>query len=85
MKKINVWLSGLSFRTGTIVLLSCLPFYAMSGIQFLLPISIEAKGILWIILFGMAKTAQYAGLAILGVDGYRRLKLQFASWRKKQE
>lgn len=40
----------------------------------LLPISASAKGVLWFILFGMAKTTQYGGLAILGVEGWRRVK-----------
>ena len=40
----------------------------------LLPISVSAKGILWTILFGLAKTCQYGGLTILGVEGYKRLK-----------
>ena len=45
-----------------------------------LPISATAKSILWFILFGLAKTTQYSGLAILGVEGWRRVK----SWFKKQ-
>ena len=40
----------------------------------LLPISVSAKGILCTILFGLAKTCQYGGLTILGVEGYKRLK-----------
>lgn len=47
----------------------------------LLPISTTAKGILWTILFGLAKTCQYGGLTILGVEGYNRLKSRF---RKKR-
>ena len=39
-----------------------------------LPISAEAKGILWVILFGLAKTFQYGGLSIIGVEGVKRLK-----------
>ena len=30
----------------------------------LLPISVAAKGILWTVLFGLAKTCQYGGLTI---------------------
>jgi hypothetical protein len=37
-------------------------------------LSLEAKGILWIILFGLAKTFQYGGITILGVEGYKRVK-----------
>ena len=39
-----------------------------------LPISAEAKGVLWVVLFGLAKTFQYSGLSILGVEGVKRLK-----------
>jgi phosphoglycolate phosphatase len=44
-----------------------------------LPISAAAKSALWIVLFGLAKTAQYCGLAILGVEGWRRVKRWFKS------
>ena len=40
----------------------------------LLPISAAAKGVLWTVLFGLAKTCQYGGITILGVDGYNRVK-----------
>lgn len=43
----------------------------------LLPISTSAKGVLWFILFGLAKTFQYGGLTILGVEGVKRLKKIF--------
>ena len=72
--KIKLLLSRLSFRTGVIVLASCVIFYVLSFAQMLLPISASAKGVLWFILFGMAKTTQYGGLAILGVEGWRRVK-----------
>ena len=72
--KLKSWLQSLSFRTGVIVLLCCIPFYILSFAQMLLPISVSAKGILWTILFGLAKTCPYGGLTILGVEGYKRLK-----------
>lgn len=75
LEKIKQWLSKLSFRTGVIVLLCCIPCYIFSFAQMLLPISVSAKGVLWFILFGMAKTFQYGGLTILGVEGVRRLKM----------
>ena len=78
--KIKTWLQSLSFRTGVIVLLCCIPFYILSFAQMLLPISAAAKGVLWTILFGLAKTCQYGGLTILGVEGYNRLK----SWLKRK-
>ena len=81
--KIKTWLAGLSFRTGVIVLLSCIPFYILSFAQIALPISVEAKGVLWFILFGMAKTCQYGGLTILGVEGVRRLKAYFKKDKEK--
>ena len=74
LKKIKLWLQSLSFRTGVIVLLCCIPFYILSFAQMLLPISAAAKGVLWTVLFGMAKTCQYGGITILGVDGYNRVK-----------
>ena len=81
-KKIKEWLQSLSFRTGGIVLMCCIPFYILSFAQMLLPISTTAKGVLWAVLFGLAKTCQYGGLTILGVEGYKRLRDKF---RKKQE
>ncbi|MBR1594701.1 MAG: hypothetical protein IJ684_01645 [Bacteroidales bacterium] len=80
-EKLKGWLRSLSFRTGVTVLLCCIPFYILSFAQMLLPISTTAKGILWTILFGLAKTCQYGGLTILGVEGYNRLKSRF---RKKR-
>ena len=74
MKNIVAWLKGLSFRTGVVVLLCCIPFYILSFAQAFLPISVATKGILWVVFFGLAKTFQYGGLTILGVDGYNRVK-----------
>ena len=79
--KIKEWLQSLSFRTGIIVLMCCIPFYILSFAQMLLPISATAKGVLWAVLFGLAKTCQYGGITILGVEGMRRLK---AWWRRKK-
>lgn len=84
MKKFFLKIKGriqkLSFRTGIIVLSICVPFYIMSFAQMLFPISTQTKGVLWIILFGLAKTFQYAGITILGVEGMKRLK---AFWKRK--
>lgn len=71
------WLESLSFRTGVIVLSLCIPCYILSFAQFALPLSTSAKGVLWVVLFGMAKTFQYSGLLILGTEGYKRLKRKF--------
>ena len=35
--KVKSWLQSLSFRTGVIVLLCCIPFYILSFAQMLLP------------------------------------------------
>ncbi len=67
-------LSKLSFRTGVIVLSMCIPFYILSFAQMLLPLSVEMKGMLWVIFFGLAKAFQYGGLTILGVEGWKRLR-----------
>ncbi|MCQ2243303.1 MAG: hypothetical protein MJZ32_03485 [Bacteroidaceae bacterium] len=77
--EIKQWLSKLSFRTGVIVLLCCIPCYILSFAQMLLPLSTSAKGVLWFILFGLAKTFQYGGITILGVEGMKRLKQK---WNK---
>ncbi|MBP3213804.1 MAG: hypothetical protein J6M19_03080 [Bacteroidaceae bacterium] len=78
--RVKKWLQSLSFRTGVIVLLCCILFYILSFAQMLLPISVEAKSVWWTVLFGMAKTCQYGGLTILGVEGYQRVK----NWVKRK-
>ena len=75
--KIKEWLQSLSLRTGVIVLMCCIPFYILSFAQMLLPISSTTKGVLWAVFFGLAKTCQYGGLTILGVEGYKRLRNKF--------
>lgn len=72
-------LKRLSFRTGVIILALCVPCYILSFAQMLLPISAATKGVLWFVLFGLAKTTQYTGLAIIGVEGWRKVK----AWFKK--
>lgn len=72
-------LKTLSFRTGVIVLLLCVPFYIISfaqmGLDFLSP---SAKTVLWVVFFGLAKTFQYSGITILGVEGVKRVKQKFS-------
>ena len=79
--QVKRWLQSLSFRTGVIVLACCVPFYILSFAQMLLPISATAKGVLWTVLFGLAKTCQYGGLTILGAEGYKRVK----SWLRRRD
>lgn len=84
--RIRNWLQGLSFRTGVIVLAMCIPFYILSFAQMAVPseyLSAGAKGVLWFVLFGLAKTCQYGGLTILGVEGYRRVKGWFLKNKNK--
>ena len=80
-ERIKALLARLSFRTGVIILALCIPFYILSFAQALLPISNTAKGVLWFILFGMAKNTQYTGLTIIGVEGWKRLK----EWIKRDK
>lgn len=48
--------------------------YLSSFAQMLLPISAAAKGTLWVIFFGLAKTAQYSALLILGKAGIESIR-----------
>ena len=75
-------LQKLSFRTGVIVLLMCIPFYILSFVQVFFPVSTTTKGVLFTVFFGLAKSFQYGGIAILGKEGYKRVKGYFK--RKKQ-
>lgn len=84
LDKIKTFLQRLSFRTGVIVLASCVVFYILSFAQMALPISPALKGVLWFVLFGMAKTTQYAGLAIVGIEGWKRIKGVFHRSREAQ-
>lgn len=79
---IKGYLQKLSFRTGVIVLLMCIPFYLLSFVQVFFPVSTATKGILFTVFFGLAKSFQYGGIAILGKEGYKQVKGYF--WRKKQ-
>lgn len=86
LTKIKTWLSSLSFKTGVIVLLMCIPFYILSFAQFSFSfLSVSTKSVLWAILFGLAKTFQYSGLTILGVDGVKRLKQKFKKKTSDEE
>lgn len=77
LERIKLFLSGLSFRTGVIVLSSCVFFYILSFASLALPVSGTLRGVLWATFFGLAKSAQYGGLMILGVEGVKRLREKF--------
>lgn len=71
-----------AFKIGLILLGFCILFYILSFAQMLLPISVTAKGVLWFILFGMAKTFQYTAIVIMGADGMLKLKKM---WRERKQ
>ncbi|MBQ3605864.1 MAG: hypothetical protein II990_06390 [Muribaculaceae bacterium] len=81
MNKFKQWLSRLSFRTGIILIIACVICYILSFAQILLPISVTAKGVLWAVFFGLAKTFQYSALLVLGAEGVKRVK----SWWKNKK
>ncbi|MDE6050662.1 MAG: hypothetical protein K2G08_03170 [Paramuribaculum sp.] len=81
LQNIKGWLGRLSFRTGVVVLAMCVPLYVVSFAQMALPLSASTKGVLWVVFFGLAKTAQYGGLTILGAEGIKRLK---AWWQRRK-
>ena len=83
-ERIQKFLSRFSFRPGVIILALCVPCYIISFAQMALPISNATKGVLWFIFFGLAKTFQYGGLSIIGVEGVKRIK-DFFKNRKKQQ
>lgn len=79
LHNIKHFLQGLSFRTGIIVACICVACYVISFAQMALPISVGAKTALWATFFGLAKTAQYSALLILGKEGVSRLRGYFKS------
>lgn len=81
-ERIQKFLKRFSFRTGVIILALCVPCYIFSFAQMALPISTTAKGALWFIFFGLAKTFQYGGLTIIGVEGVKRIK---DWWKSKRQ
>ena len=81
-ERIQKFLKRFSFRTGVIILALCVPCYIFSFAQMALPISTTAKGALWFIFFGLAKTFQYGGLTIIGVEGVKKIK---DWWKSKRQ
>lgn len=73
-QRINLFLKRFSFKTGLIILSLCIPFYILSFAQMAMDLSYSVKGVLWVVFFGLAKTFQYLGLTIIGVEGIKRLK-----------
>lgn len=90
-EKIKLWLSKLSFRTGVIVLALCVLCYIIAFIP-IIPCVNEwglvswmnpyVKGLWWTAWIGLAHVFKYSCIAILGVEGFKRVKAFFR--RKKQ-
>lgn len=78
INRIKRWLASLSYRTGIMILIVCVLCYVISFAQMLLPISVAAKGVLWVIFYGLAKTAQYSAILILGKSGISSLRKRFS-------
>ncbi|MBR1770315.1 MAG: hypothetical protein IJ748_07665 [Bacteroidales bacterium] len=78
-------LQKLSFKTGVFVLCLCVLCYIVSFAQMLLPVSKGTHGILFIVFFGLAKTFQYGGLTIVGIEGVKRLKSFFKKKKEKNK
>lgn len=73
-KRITEFLKSLSFRTGVVVLCSCVVFYFLSFASLAMPLPLGWRGALWTVFFGLAKTAQYSGLLIVGKEGVKRIR-----------
>lgn len=84
LQNIKTRLQSLSYKTGLIILSFCIPCYILSFAQMTWDISYTAKGVLWVILFGLAKTFQYTGILILGAEGIKRLKQWYTKIRKSE-
>lgn len=83
LNRVKAYLAQFTFRQGVVVLVICVLCYIASAVQALLPFSAATKSVLFIIFFGMAKLTQYVGLAIVGVDGWRRIKVYFTRRKRK--
>lgn len=83
LNRVKAYLAQFTFRQGVVVLVICVLCYIASAVQALLPFSAATKSVLFIIFFGMAKLTQYVGLAIVGVDGWRRIKVYFKRRKRK--
>lgn len=80
---VKLRLSRLSFRTGIFVLAACAVFYGLSFASLLLPVDYAVKGALWAVFFGLAKTAQYSALLILGKEGLKKIKASLSRRKAK--
>ena len=74
-QRLRIWLQGFSPQTGIYLLIICLVLHVLAFAQIALPFfSPGTKKTLGLVIFSLAKAFQYSGLAILGVEGYKKLK-----------
>ncbi|MBO4805322.1 MAG: hypothetical protein IK005_00765 [Paludibacteraceae bacterium] len=78
-ERIQQFLQRFSFRTGVIIIVISLPLYIVAFAQPFLPIDTTTKTILFFVFYLLAKLIKYMGLAIVGVEGWERIKLR---WKK---
>lgn len=75
LQRMKIWFQGFSPKTGVFLLIICVVLHILAFGQIAMPfLSPSTKKTLGIVLFSMAKAFQYSGLAIVGVEGYKRLK-----------
>jgi len=74
-QRLKIWFQGFSPQTGINLLIICVVLHVLAFGQIALPFfSPATKKTLGVILFSLAKAFQYSGLAIVGVEGYKKLK-----------
>ncbi|MBP5457867.1 MAG: transporter suffix domain-containing protein [Paludibacteraceae bacterium] len=77
--RIQEFLQRFSFRTGVIIMALSLPLYIVAFAQAFLSIPTTTKTILFFVFYLLAKLLKYMGLAIVGVEGWERIKRR---WKK---
>ena len=74
-QRLRIWFQGFSPQTGINLLIICVILHILAFGQIALPFfSPATKKTLGLVIFSLAKAFQYTGLAILGVEGYKKLK-----------
>jgi len=75
IQRLKIWFQGFSPQTGVNLLIICVVLHILAFGQIALPFfSPATKKTLGVVLFSLAKAFQYSGLAIVGVEGYKKLK-----------
>lgn len=74
-QRLRIWFQGFSPQTGINLLIICVVLHILAFGQIALPFfSPATKKTLGLVIFSLAKAFQYSGLAILGVEGYKKIK-----------